>query len=76
MVLEEHQPQEQTGFRKNFATTDHLMTVNQLIEKSNEFQKDLHIAFIDFEKAFDSVEIPSTAAIKLDSIGKPFKITR
>ena len=55
-TLDENQPREQAGFRKGYSTTDHLQSVNQIIEKSNEFNKQLCIAFIDYEKAFDSVE--------------------
>ena len=31
-------------------------TYNQVIEKSNEYKEPLYIAFVDYEKAFDSVE--------------------
>lgn len=54
-VLEENQSIEQSGFRKGFSTSDNLVVINQLIEKFKEFNKPLHIAFIDYEKAFDSV---------------------
>ena len=54
--LDKNQPREQAGFRKGYSTTDHLQAVNEIIEKSNEFSKQLCIAFIDYEKAFDSVE--------------------
>jgi hypothetical protein len=37
---------------------DHLHAINQLIEKSNEYQLHLCIGFIDYEKAFDSIEHP------------------
>ena len=37
---------------------DHLLAINQLIGKSNEYQLDLRIGFIDYEKAFDSIEHP------------------
>ena len=56
--LDEHQPREQAGFREGFSTMDHLLAINQLIEKSNEYQLDLCIGFIDYEKAFDSIEHP------------------
>lgn len=51
-ILMEQLPIEQAGFRKGFSTTDHLFTLNLLIEKASEFQYDLHLAFIDFKKSF------------------------
>jgi hypothetical protein len=56
-ILEENQSVEQAGFRRSFSTNDHLLVINQIVEKYTEFQKNLHIAFIDYSKAFDSVEI-------------------
>jgi len=55
-TLDANQPREQAGFRQGYSTMDKLFTINQLIEKSNEYQLDLCIGFIDYEKAFDSVE--------------------
>ena len=46
-LLDENQPREQAGFRKGFSTTDHLHSINQVIEKSNEFNLPLCIAYID-----------------------------
>ena len=54
--LDSHQPPEQTGFRPSFSTTDHLQTLNQIMEKHIEFQKPLYLAFVDYTKAFDSVK--------------------
>jgi hypothetical protein len=34
---------------------DAVFTLKQIIEKRREFNKETHIAFIDFEKAFDNV---------------------
>ena len=55
-TLDTNQPREQAGFRKGYSTTDHLQSINQVIEKCNEFNLPLCIAYIDYEKAFDSVE--------------------
>ena len=41
---------------KGYSTVDHLQTINQLIEKCNEFNRPLYIGYIDSEKAFDSIE--------------------
>jgi hypothetical protein len=51
-----YQPKEQAGFRKGFSTTDHLFTMKILIEKANEYNFPLYLAFVDYKKAFDSVE--------------------
>ena len=55
-TLDENHPREQAGFRKGYSTTDHLQALNQIIEKSNEYNLPLCIGFIDYEKAFDTVE--------------------
>ena len=55
-VIDRNQPREQAGFRKKFSTTDHIYTLNQVIEKCNEFNLPLCVGYIDYEKAFDSVE--------------------
>lgn len=46
--LESSQPSEQAGY----STVHHIHTINQLIEK---YTQPLYMAFIDHEKAFDSV---------------------
>ncbi len=55
-MIEQQQPRVQAGFRKHYSTIDHLHTINQLIEKSQEYQQELHLAFIDYTKAFDSLD--------------------
>ncbi|GBP13562.1 LINE-1 retrotransposable element ORF2 protein [Eumeta japonica] len=54
-TLDENQPKEQAGFRKNFSTIDHIHTVKQIMEKYNEYNKPLYMAFVDYSKAFDSI---------------------
>ena len=54
--LDEFQPPEQAGFRGGYGTIDHIHTVRQIIQKSEEYNQPLCLAFVDYEKAFDSVE--------------------
>ena len=54
--LEMNQPVEQAGFRRGYCTTDHIQAVSELIQKSAEYNFPLYMAFVDYQKAFDSVE--------------------
>ncbi|GFS02155.1 endonuclease-reverse transcriptase [Elysia marginata] len=56
IVRDENQPRDQAGFRKKFSIADHVYTLNQVIEKSNEYNLPLCVGFIDLEKAVDSEE--------------------
>src|ERR1700755_182462 len=47
--------EEQHGYRKNRSTTDLLFALRITLEKVWEFNKSVHIAFLDLRKAFDSV---------------------
>ena len=55
-VLNENQPRQQAGFRKGYSTVYHRQIISQLIEKYSEFKIHLCIGYIDYEKAFDSIE--------------------
>ena len=54
--LDENQPREQAGFRAGFRTSDHLHTLSQVIEKAKEYRFNICLGFIDYEKAFDSLD--------------------
>ena len=45
----------QFGFRKGVGTRDAIGVLRMLVEKILDFDKDLYICFIDYEKAFDMV---------------------
>ena len=61
--LDEHQPREQTGYRGKYSTTDHMHAIKQLKEKCREYNMPLCVAFVDYEKAFDSVQIQAQAIL-------------
>ena len=46
----------QAGYRSNRGTTDMLFVLQNLIEKVNNTDSELLITFIDYSKAFDSVD--------------------
>lgn len=55
--LDDEQPREQAGFRSGYSTMDHLQSINQILERCREYHIPLCLVFVDYEKAFDSIEI-------------------
>ena len=49
-------PYVQVGFRKGRGTRDQIANICQITEKAREFQKNIYICFIDYDKAFDCVD--------------------
>ena len=45
----------QAGFRKGRGSTDQIANIHWIIEKAREFQRNIYFHFIDYTKAFDSV---------------------
>ena len=50
-------PVHQIGFQKKSRTADHILTLKTLIDKylNDGAKKYLHVCFVDFKRAFDSV---------------------
>nr|KAG5686358.1 hypothetical protein BaRGS_026819 [Batillaria attramentaria] len=64
---------EQAGFRKERSCTDQIATLRIIVEQTIEWQTPLYVCFIDFEKAFDSVDRESIWTI-LRHYGVPEKM--
>ena len=54
--LETFMKEPQNGFRKGRSCTDSTFYLKLLIEKRREFTLETHLLFIDYEKAFDSIQ--------------------
>ena len=48
-------PDVQAGFRIGRGTRDQIANIHWIIEKAEEFQKNIYFCFIDYAKAFDCV---------------------
>ena len=66
---------EQAGFRQNRSCTDQIATLHIIVEQSLEWDSSLYVNFIDFEKAFDSVD-RETLWNLLQHYGIPTKIVK
>ena len=44
------------GFRKSRGTRGQIANIHWIIEKTRELQKNIYFCFIDYAKAFDSVD--------------------
>ena len=49
-------PDVQAGFRKGRGTRDQIANICWIIEKAREIKKNIYFCFIDYAKAFDSVD--------------------
>ena len=49
-------PDVQAGLRKARESRDQIANIHWMIKKAREFQKNIHFCFIDYTKAFDSVD--------------------
>ena len=62
-------PDVQAGFRKGRGTRDQIANICWIIEKAREFQK--NICFIDYTKAFDSVDHNKLENSSIDGNTRP-----
>ncbi|KAK6739409.1 hypothetical protein RB195_008098 [Necator americanus] len=70
MMLDEVQPQEQAGFRQEFNCLDHIQTVSRVIEVCREHCLPFVLTFVDYEKAFGSVETNAILSALADQSGR------
>ena len=67
--------EEQAGFRNGRSCAEQIATLRIIIEQSIEFQTSLYLNFVDFEKAFDSIDHQVLWAL-LRHYGLPEKFIR
>ncbi len=53
-AVDEKLRNEQAGFRKGRGCIDQIFALRNIIEQCTEWQRQLYISFVDFEKTFDS----------------------
>ena len=68
-------PQSQSGYSENRSTIDGIFTLRQLMEKTKEQRQNLYMVFVDFTKAFDTVNREFLFKI-LGKLGCPPKFIR
>ena len=54
-IIEESMSDSQIDFRSGRGTIDAIFIIRQIIEKAREHQVPIHIHFIDFKAAFDTI---------------------
>ena len=67
-------PDFQAGFRKGRGIGDQIANIGWIIEKAREFQENIYFCFIDYAKAFDSVDHNKLWKI-LQEMGIPAQLT-
>jgi hypothetical protein len=55
-AVDEKLREQQTGFRKDRSCTDQIVALRIIIEQSLEWNTSLFLNFVDFDKAFDSLD--------------------
>jgi hypothetical protein len=73
--IEDNLSEIQFGFRKNRGTREAILCLRIMIEKSIHVNKQLYVAFVDLEKAFDKVEWNKLFGI-LENLGTDYSDRR
>ena len=47
---------EQNGFRSGRSTIDHICSMSYIVETKLKKKQEMHVAFIDFSKAYDKID--------------------
>ena len=66
---------EQTGFRRGRSTIEQIFILRNIVEQTIEWKSSLYVCFVDYEKAFDSVDRETLCKI-MESYGIPPKLVR
>ena len=61
----------QAGYRKVRGTRDPIASIQWIIEKAKEFQKNIYFCFIDYAKAFDCVNHQTVEKSSRDGTARP-----
>ncbi|KAL4082900.1 hypothetical protein QTP88_029554 [Uroleucon formosanum] len=63
----------QTSYRQNRSMIDQIFILRQVLQKTWEYDKSVHMVFIDYKKAYDSIHRASLIKI-LEEFGMPSKL--
>src|SRR3984885_248866 len=72
---EEYMADEQAGFRKDRSTVQHILALRLIGEKARRKNIKIFNCFIDFKKAFDSID-QSITWVAIESFGVDKRLTR
>ena len=72
---EEYMADEQAGFRKDRSTVQQILTLRLIGEKARRKNSKIYNCFVDFSKAFDSID-QSTTWAAMESFGVDKRLTR
>jgi hypothetical protein len=73
--VQEYISRSQFGFRKGVGTRDAIGVLRMMIERSIDFDNEVYVCFVDFEKAFDRVNWVKLMAI-LKNVGVDWRDRR